>query len=94
MDTNLSQPMGQAISKSQMLIFGIVAILLLGGFLFWFLTYGKEKAVPSVTPPAENTTEELGSQLYKAVENPIEGEVPSANPAVNPIEDLYANPFE
>ena len=63
----------------------IAVILAVAGFFYWKNYY---------TPPVEEAAEtekstDLGSELYREANNPIEGELPG-----NPLEGVYKNPFE
>lgn len=58
-------------------------------------------AAPSVAPvapalvSATTTPQSLGTTIYEQSQNPLQGKVPVAgNPAVNPIEGVYKNPFQ
>ncbi|MDP2650818.1 MAG: hypothetical protein Q8P04_01860, partial [bacterium] len=64
----------------------ITVILAVLGFFYWKNYY---------TPPPEEAvligeeSTDLGSEIYREANNPIEGELPG-----NPLEGVYKNPFE
>ena len=71
--------------KKALVVLAVAVILAVAGFFYWKNYY---------TPPAEEIIEtekstDLGSELYREANNPIEGELPG-----NPLEGVYKNPFE
>ena len=66
----------------------MVAAIAAGGFWYW----SKNKQAPSSEEGSS-----LGSEIFDQTQNPIEGNVPDANPfkdQKNPLDSLYQNPFE
>jgi len=72
-------------SKPIILVSVVVAIVIAAaGFWFW----SKNKQVPSSS---------LGGQIFEKTQNPLEGQVPDANPfkdQKNPLDAIYQNPFK
>ncbi len=77
---------------------GVVVILALAAY-WYFVLRGKISTAPAPVapgaPPAAATPPpSLGEKIYNQSQNPIQGKVPATNnPAVNPIEGAYKNPF-
>lgn len=71
------------------LLIVVLAIILVG----WYAWRSSQEAPPAAeTTPAE---EGLGSEIYGEVSsNPVEGEIKTIQPAPNPVEGAYRNPFE
>ena len=78
-------------------VVAVAAIVIAALALYWFFVLqGREAVAPGPEAgliPAEEA-QGLGEQISEEVANPIEGELPAVAPEVNPIEDLYKNPFE
>ncbi|MBI1985030.1 MAG: hypothetical protein HYS60_02935 [Candidatus Wildermuthbacteria bacterium] len=76
-------------SKPIVLVPIVVAIVIAAaGFWYW----SKSKQVPSSEEGSS-----LGSEIFDKTQNPLEGQVPNANPfkeQKNPLDALYQNPFE
>ena len=74
-----------------------VAMVLLG--LGWYALKSREGApggAPTAGEPTAPATEgSLGAEISEKAQNPIKGELPTANPAagINPLEGAYQNPF-
>lgn len=83
-------------------IFSLLILLIVtsAGVVYWQLVsrpapepipFGSKAPLVQALPRPES----LGAQIYAQAKNPIENKVPEApSPAVNPIEDVYVNPFE
>jgi hypothetical protein len=71
------------------MIVGVVIILFVAsGLGFWY--WSKNKKVQKEAPT-------LGSEIFDKTQNPLEGQVPDANPfkdQKNPLDSIYQNPFE
>ncbi len=87
---------------SAVFMFVVVMLLTLLG-VFLYTSYGNEPPVvipvttrtpktPTPPPAPDNTS--VGAVIYQQSKNPIQNKIPeSDNPAVNPIEGIYKNPF-
>ena len=77
-------------SRSLMIIGGVIILLVAGGVGFWY--WSKSKQAPS-----SQGAPSLGSKIFDKTQNPLEGQVPDANPfkdQKNPLDAIYQNPFE
>ncbi|MDO8676663.1 MAG: hypothetical protein Q7K16_03395 [Candidatus Azambacteria bacterium] len=75
-------------NKSQILTWVVVIILVAAGVGFWY--WSRNVKAPEETPT-------LGGQIFEKTQNPLEGQVPDANPfkdQKNPLDTIYQNPFE
>ena len=75
-------------SRMIILIVVLVAAIAAGGFWYW----SKNKQAPS-----SQEAPSLGSEIFDKTQNPLEGQVPDANPfkdQKNPLDTIYKNPFE
>lgn len=71
--------------------FAVVGILVIAAGGFWFWYWLRSKQVPL------EETSSLGSEIFEKTQNPLEGQVPDANPfkdQKNPLDIIYQNPFE
>ena len=79
----------------------LAAIIATAGF--WYVSQRKA-AGPEATPapfselsPAD-AEETLGGQILGKIQNPLKGELPATNPfektEINPLKDVYINPFQ
>ncbi len=71
--------------KKALVVVVVAVILAVAGFFYWKTYY---------TPPVREEapakkSADLGSEIYREANNPIEGELPG-----NPLEGVYKNPFE
>lgn len=81
----------------------IAVAIAAAGLLYWYI-FSNRQATPNSQPAglspnaATNQTSTaaggLGATIYQQSQNPIQGKVPTTNPAVNPIEGAYKNPFQ
>ena len=74
-------------SKPIILVSIVVAIAIAAAGL-WY--WSKSKQSPKEIPT-------LGSEIFDKTQNPLEGQVPDANPfkdQKNPLDSIYQNPFE
>ena len=76
-------------SKPIILVYIVIAVIIAAaGFWYW----SKSKRTP---PPEEASS--LGGQIFDKTQNPLEGQVPDANPfkdQKNPLDAIYQIPFE
>ena len=86
----------------QKIIILLLIAVILAVFAVWHVFLGNKSApiveAPVVTAPPPvtpaKTGANLGTQIYQQAQNPIQDKVPSTqNPAVNPIQGIYKNPF-
>lgn len=78
------------IGATVLLVFVIVIVYLwikMPGVVAPFMR--KNPAAPLVAP-----AQSLGGELYEKTQNPLEDKLPQQSPIVNPIKDVYKNPFE
>lgn len=96
-------------SQSSM-IMGVVVILLVAGLGFWFWQKKPGVSLPKSGPKSaeqqeqqkeelqENVGDGLGASIYEKSRNPIVDKLSETNPfgkaPINPLKDIYANPFE
>ena len=77
-------------SKPLILVSIIAAVIIIAGVGFWY--WSKSKQAPS-----SQGAPSLGSEIFDKTQNPLEGQVPDANPfkdQKNPLDAIYQNPFE
>jgi len=70
----------------------VVTLVIVAGVGLWF--WSKSKQAPSPSPEEASS---LGSEIFDKAQNPLEGQVPDANPfknQKNPLDSTYQNPFE
>ena len=72
--------------KKALAVLVVAVILAVAGFFYWRNYYTPPT---KETVPAEGESTDLGSEIYRKANNPIEGELPT-----NPLEGVYKNPFE
>jgi len=84
--------------RKNLIIIAAVAIVVVGIVLYLLIRL--QAPAPSTVeaprggaPPAEEQS--LGARVYEQTNNPVAEKIPEVNPAgnVNPLEDLYKNPF-
>lgn len=88
--------------KNTLVISVIIVALLIAGIVYWFFIADKTPRTPSpnenqaVQPSPQGTAQSLGGEIYEQAQNPLQDKLPSTNPVqnVNPIENVYTNPFE
>ena len=82
-------------NKNLIIILVAVALIAIGGVVY-FLTRTSAPTVEELGGAAPADTGSLGSELFEQASNPLGDELGAANPIgdVNPIKDLYLNPFE
>ena len=86
--------------REQKIFITSLILVFLAVFAAWYLFY-RNKSVPTApaatVPPtaaSAKASASLGTQIYEQAKNPIQNKVPSTqNPAVNPIQGAYKNPF-
>jgi len=69
-------------------VIALIIIIALLGWYFYSVNVGEQ-----VTESGEEVTG-LGAELFDDVDNPIENQIPTVQTTVNPIEEIYKNPFE
>ena len=78
-------------SKSKPIILvSIVIAVVVAAAGFWYWSTSKQA-------PSPEEASSLGSQIFDKTQNPLEGQVPDANPfkdQKNPLDSIYQNPFE
>jgi len=80
--------------KKILLIASSIAIIIITGLFIWYYLQSQKSKEEETNLPNNETSQDLGSQLFEEVNNPVRGAIPSTNPVVNPVEDIYKNPFE
>lgn len=84
--------MNSSVEKKALIVVVVAVVLAIAGFFYWKNFYTpppKEEAAP-----AEESAD-LGSELYRQVTNPVEGQLPETTaPVPNPLQNIYKNPFE
>ncbi len=94
-----------SMANKQKLIIVIAVVLVVAIIIYWYVDLRNPASVPVAQPPAAppaapppppaaTTTPGLGGTIYNQSQNPIQDKVPTTNPAVNPIEGAYKNPFQ
>ena len=78
--------MNISMEKKALVVLVVAVILAVAGFFYWKYYY---QLPPEEAVPVGEKSADLGSELYREANNPIEGEIPG-----NPLEGLYKNPFE
>ncbi len=83
-------------SKTKILIAVAVLIVIAGGFYWYFLSPKRTMPLPNIAQPtAPASQNDLGTELYEKVTNPITDKLPDTlSPVSNPLEGIYKNPFE
>ncbi len=88
-------------ANSKYIAIGIViAVLIIGGCVWYFWYRGKatEPAPASPNAPASASSSVsggLGVEVYQKVSNPVGDKLPApVSPAPNPIQGAYKNPFQ
>lgn len=88
------KPLSTAVVVTVIALSLLVAALV----LFFFIVGTRQNAptAPHATSAPKAPAQTLGGTLYQKASNPVEGKIPSVNPAANanPIEGVYQNPFE
>ncbi len=69
----------------------VVGIVLIAALVGWYFYSGAQEE-SQVTSGEQSTG--LGAELFADVDNPIEGQIPTVQTTVNPIKEIYKNPFE
>lgn len=79
------------VAKTQsfaVVLLGILVIVLIAAGV-WYAMQTQRGAPAQTAPP-------LGAQLYDRAQNPLKDQLPETNPfapEVNPLDEIYANPF-
>lgn len=104
MDQNLPSEQLNHGSKIKALVLAVVIIVIAvaaAAFAIYYRQYLKSREMTTpedvATPPVGALIEnpDLGSSLYKGVNNPLQNKLPEAvSPVPNPLGDIYKNPFE
>ncbi|OGZ05785.1 MAG: hypothetical protein A2942_00815 [Candidatus Lloydbacteria bacterium RIFCSPLOWO2_01_FULL_50_20] len=77
-------------SKPLILVSIIAAVIIIAGVGFWYWSKNKQSS-------RSEEASSLGGQIFDKTQNPLEGQVPDANPfknQKNPLDSIYQNPFE
>ncbi|NQV93480.1 hypothetical protein HQ403_03235 [Candidatus Kaiserbacteria bacterium] len=69
-----------------------VTILIIATLVGWYFYSIKSDSLP-VSESGEAQTS-LGSELFDTIDNPVEDQIPSVPTSVNPLDEIYKNPFE
>ena len=75
------------------LIFFLSCVLIFGAALFWHAQNpGGQREYAPLPPHTSNAAgaQSLGATIYDKSQNPIQGQIPTANP----LDGAYKNPFE
>ncbi len=84
--------MNTSMEKKALVVIVVAVILAVAGFFYW-KTYYRPPVREGASVGATST--DLGSELYRQANNPLQGALPSSTaPAPNPIKNLYKNPFQ
>ena len=102
--------MDETPQKKVHIVYVVLIIVLLlagaGGFFYWLgiQWYGE---IDSIRPPVATNfvnvkkafqiadAAGIGAEIFEKTANPVQGELPDvAPPVVNPLDELYHNPFE
>ena len=84
--------------KKALYITVIALVIAAGGVGIW--RWQREVPQPELVrlPSFSESEETLGGQIYERSQNPLSGELPATNPFeaqdVNPLSNVYKNPFE
>lgn len=91
---NMDQEMGIKPSHFKEIVLIVVAVLIVGGLIFWYAITPEEKQIePPASAPIENAA--LGGDIYEKSSNPIKNNLPdTVTPVPNPLQGIYQNPFE
>lgn len=81
------------------IIIGVGAVLLvLIGLIFWLWSKKVITVPQKPTVMPIKIQETLGEQVFEKSQNPIKDKLPETNPfeneKVNPLKDIYTNPFK
>lgn len=84
--------------KQKTIFVGIfIAVVVLIVVLVFVLSFSQSRVpVPAPQTAEDAAPQSLGSELFEKTNNPLSGKLEAVNPAgnVNPIQNLYPNPFE
>ncbi len=82
--------------KSKTIVIIVVLALLIGGGLLYFLKFNQSeqslKQDKKEQPTSEKVEQGLGAEVYGQAQNPVNGQIPGANPFK--FKEEYKNPFE
>jgi len=84
---------------STIAVLGVVgAVLIVFGWMAkqWYQNSGIQTANPSGSAPRSAASASgLGAEIYDQVKNPVQDRIPNTAPqVVNPVSQVYKNPFE
>ena len=70
------------------------AFIIIAALVGWYFYSSKGIQEEDQVTTSEEQSTGLGAELFEDVNNPIEDQIPTVQTTVNPIENIYKNPFE